>query len=369
MHSEILKKFRTFLLDWYHINKRNLPWRHVDDPYKIWVSEIILQQTTVEQGRSYYLRFVETYKTVFELAAAKEQDVLKLWQGLGYYSRARNMHKAAQNIVKDYKGIFPNTYNDIIKLKGIGPYTAAAILSFAFNQPYPVMDGNVIRVVSRLFGVEKPVDTVPGVKTLKEKLTLIFDTENPADFNQAIMEFGATHCRQSNPLCESCFAQSYCIGFQNKIVTLLPVKSKRVATRQRHFIYFVPLIKSDNALFTFIKKRGEKDIWQGLYDFILFENSEPFTPKEFFKSAGFKSFFTDNGLAFKTIPRNMFVSLPVSHKLTHQTINTHFIVATTHDFETPSGCIKVSLNELNNYPLPKLVENFIKKINLDLFLS
>ena len=199
MYPKIVKQFRTSLLEWYHVNKRNLPWRNIDDPYKIWVSEIILQQTTVEQGRSYYLNFIETFKTVFELAAAQEQEVLKLWQGLGYYSRARNMHHAAQTIVNEYDGVFPNAYNDLIKLKGIGPYTAAAISSFAFNQPYPVMDGNVIRVVSRLFGIEEPVDTTLGLKDLRENLNLIFDTENPADFNQAIMEFGVTHCKQSNP--------------------------------------------------------------------------------------------------------------------------------------------------------------------------
>ena len=227
MLPQIFKQFRSSLLDWYQINRRNLPWRHINDPYKIWVSEIILQQTTVEQGLSYYLNFIDTFKTVFELAAAPEQDVLKIWQGLGYYSRARNMHHAAQTVVNEFNGNVPDTYSDIIKLKGIGHYTAAAILSFAFNQPYPVLDGNVIRVVSRLFGIEEPVDIAKGFNTVKENLNLIFDIKNPADFNQAMMEFGATYCRQRNPFCENCFARSYCVGLQNNIASLLPVKSKR----------------------------------------------------------------------------------------------------------------------------------------------
>lgn len=360
MNTPTVKTFRTSLLDWYHINKRNLPWRNIDDPYKIWVSEIILQQTTVEQGRSYYLNFIETFKTVFELAAAPEQDVLKLWQGLGYYSRARNMHHAAQSIVNEYDGIFPNTYNDIIKLKGIGPYTAAAISSFAFNLPYPVMDGNVIRVVSRLFGVEDPVDTALGQKALKEKLNLIFDNTNPADFNQAIMEFGATHCKQSNPLCDGCFAQSYCAGYRNNIVPLLPVKSKRVTTRQRYFMYFVPFIKIKGTFYTFIKKRTEKDIWQNLYDFILFESPSAINPKTFFESELFNNFSKAHNLSFKSSIKTNFISPLIIHKLTHQTINTHFITAQTPDFEMPVPFLKVKIQELNNFPLPKLVENFLK---------
>ena len=360
MHYNILKQLRSSLLDWYHINRRNLPWRHVQDPYKIWVSEIILQQTTVDQGLAYYLRFIETFKTVFELAAAPEQDVLKLWQGLGYYSRARNMHHAAQDIVNNYNGIFPDTYKDIIKLKGIGPYTAAAILSFAYNQPYPVLDGNVIRVVSRLFGTEAPVDTALGLNTLKENLNLIFDTQNPADFNQAIMEYGATHCRQRNPVCDTCFASSYCVGFQNNIATLLPVKSKSIVVKQRYFVYFVPLIDKEGMTFTYLKKREARDIWHNLYDFILFEKDTPFDPHSFFKSDLFSDFIKTYNIPFKKNQKQIFVSPLVVHKLTHQTINAYFIEVQTPDFELPSAFQKVNINDLNNYPLPKLVENFVR---------
>ena len=360
MHPKTSKQFQQSLLDWYHINKRDLPWRHVNDPYKIWVSEIILQQTTVEQGLSYYHKFTDTFETVFELAAAPEQEVLKIWQGLGYYSRARNMHHAAQTVVNNYNGIFPNTHSDILKLKGIGPYTAAAILSFAYNQPYPVLDGNVIRAVSRLFGIETPVDTTTGLKALKENLNLIFDTHNPADFNQAIMEFGATHCRQRNPLCKSCFASPYCKALQNNIVNLLPVKSKSIAVRHRYFMYFVPLINIDGVTYTYLNKREARDIWQNLYDFMLFENETPLNPENFFKSDLFVDFAKTHGLPFKTPMKAAFISPPVAHKLTHQTINTHFIAAETVDFEMPSNYLKVKIQDINNYPLPKLVENFIR---------
>jgi len=362
MHPKTFKQFRSSLLDWYHINRRNLPWRNIDDPYRIWVSEIILQQTTVEQGLSYYLRFIETFKTVYELAAAPEQDVLKLWQGLGYYSRARNMHHAAQTVVNSFEGRFPDNHSDIIKLKGIGPYTAAAILSFAFNKPYPVLDGNVIRVVSRLFGIEDPVDSSKGLNQVKESLNLLFDTQNPADFNQAIMEFGATHCRQRNPLCEECLAKPYCVGFQNNIVSLLPVKSKSIAVRQRYFIYYVPLMSKDGNTYTFLKKRTGKDIWQNMYDFILFEKETPFNPESFFKSDSYKDFVTHHNLPFKAPQKTIFISPPVVHKLTHQTINTFFIIAQTPDFVMPSAFQKVKTNELNTFPLPKLVENFIEKL-------
>lgn len=361
MQSPIRSKFLTSLHSWYEENKRSLPWRDTKDPYKIWVSEIILQQTTVEQGTAYYHRFTESFKTVFELAAAEEQDVLKLWQGLGYYSRARNMHKTALTIVNNYNGVFPDTHNDILKLKGIGPYTAAAILSFAFNQPYPVLDGNVMRVISRLFGIEEPVDISKGLNAVKENLNLIFDPEHPADFNQAIMEFGAIFCRQRNPFCDNCFAKQYCKGFQNNIVSLLPVKSKKTATRQRYFMYFVPLISAGDAFFTYIKRREGKDIWQNLYDFILFESDIPLHPKLFIKSNLFVDFTKTHNLSFKPKLKDIFISPPIAHKLTHQTINAHFIVVRTPHFEMPSGFVVVKIDELNNYPLPKLVENFVEK--------
>ncbi|MDD3877525.1 MAG: A/G-specific adenine glycosylase [Bacteroidales bacterium] len=354
----MFKGFQKDLHEWFDENKRNLPWRHTSDPYIIWISEVILQQTTVDQGLDYFNRFVDNFKNVFELAAAKEQDVLKLWQGLGYYSRARNMYQTAGIIVREYKGVFPENHEQLIRLKGIGPYTAAAILSFAFNKPYPVVDGNVMRVVSRLFGITEPINTTLGIKAIKEKTHLIFDKKNPAAFNQAIMEFGALHCKVTNPLCDDCFAKKTCISFNQKIQNLLPVKTPKNINRQRFFLYVIPLIRKESEVYTFIKKRDKKDIWYNLYDFILFESDNEIKPHKIFKTNDFLNTFKSN-LNKKNIIHTSKTNI---HKLTHQTINTNFIVLETPDFELDSPYIKIKFSEINNYPVPKLIENIVTKL-------
>jgi len=351
--------FRAALLDWYHKNKRDLPWRQTTEPYKIWISEIILQQTTVEQGRSYYLRFIDKYEDIFALANATERDVLKLWQGLGYYTRARNMHKTAQLITNEYGGKFPEAYSQLLKLKGIGPYTAAAMASFCFNKPHPVSDGNVIRVISRLFSVEKQVNTTDGLNEINSYVQQLFDTENPAAYNQAIMEFGAMLCKVRNPLCNMCFASAYCIAFKKEIQNTLPLKLSKKAAINRFFIYIIPLINIKGEIYTYIKKRTEKDIWHNLYEFILFETKSLTQASEYCKDIIFKRFLKENNIKMKGTQIALISDL-IMHKLTHQTIQGQFIICKMPDFKISDAYLKIKFNRLNDYPLPKLIERFIE---------
>ena len=266
----MIMNFGSIIIRWYNKNKRDLPWRETRNPYLIWLSEIILQQTRVEQGLSYYLRFAEKYPTVKSLAASKEDDVLKLWQGLGYYSRARNLHQTAKRIVDEFSGKFPTDYSSILSLKGIGDYTAAAIASFAYDQKYPVVDGNVFRLLSRHFEMKTPIDTSAGKKEFTEMADGLMMNYPPAIFNQAIMEFGAKVCRPANPDCLKCPLNATCFSFKNKTVHLFPIKKNKTKTKKRYFNYIV--IGDKNKFF--IKKRIEKDIWQGLYDFPLIETKK-----------------------------------------------------------------------------------------------
>jgi A/G-specific adenine glycosylase len=256
------------LMDWYRKNQRDLPWRRTNDPYAIWLSEVILQQTRVEQGMPYWLRFMEDFPTVTDLADADEREVLRLWQGLGYYSRARNLHAAAKVIRDDYQGVFPNKYEQIRALKGIGDYTAAAIGSIAFNLPYAVVDGNVYRFLSRIFAISTPIDSTNGKKEFSVLANELIDKSNPGMFNQAMMEFGAMLCKPSNPDCSICPFNQYCQSYAVNAVSEYPVKSKKIKTRNRYFDF---LILSDEKN-TILQKREEKDIWQGLYQFPLIES-------------------------------------------------------------------------------------------------
>lgn len=353
--------FRKALLSWYEAHKRPLPWRHITDPYMIWVSEIILQQTTVDQGMPYYQHFAEAFPTVQALAAADEQEVLKLWQGLGYYSRARNMHKTAREIVEKYGGVFPDNYNAVIKLNGIGPYTAAAILSFAYGQPYPVADGNVMRVVSRLFAIEEAVNSSAGVKAVNSKVQELFDAENPGTFNQAMMEFGALHCRKHNPLCESCFANTYCEAFRKNIQQWLPVKQPPRKPTIRHFVYLVPVIEINGMPHTYLKKRTVKDIWHNLYDFPLFETTCIYTTESFIRSRIFKTFLKENKLKRKNISLLPF-SKNITHKLTHRTIEALFIPIHLPALNLTAPYVCVPFGLIDQFPLPKLVENYLKTV-------
>ncbi len=262
--------FANNLLLWYEHNKRELPWRSSADPYKIWLSEIILQQTRVKQGLPYFEKFVETFPTVGDLARADEQSVLRLWQGLGYYSRAKNLHACAKIILTKFNGVFPDNFEELLSLRGVGKYTAAAIASFAFDEKVAVVDGNVYRVLSRVFGLEDDIAGGTGQKKFQQFANEILPAKNTATYNQAIMEFGALQCVPANPRCEACPNSSFCIAYKFSLQHKLPVKSKKLKIKIRHLNYFV--IRSQGKIL--MKKRIQKDIWSGLYDFHLVESEK-----------------------------------------------------------------------------------------------
>ncbi|MDD4361144.1 MAG: A/G-specific adenine glycosylase [Bacteroidales bacterium] len=264
------KRISLILAEWYELHKRDLPWRKTRDPYKIWLSEIILQQTRVEQGLSYYLRFIASFPDIFSFARAGEDEVLKLWQGLGYYSRARNMHKTADELVSVYKGVFPKDYHVLLQLKGIGPYTAAAIASFAYDQAYPVVDGNVIRVLSRIFNIDLPIYSSRAGTLFNELAGALLDRDNPARHNQAIMEFGALQCKPGLPDCSVCPMGELCLACSLGVVYKRPVRKPAVSRKKRCFNY---LCLSDGR-YTWLQQRKNKDIWQNLWEFPLYETSE-----------------------------------------------------------------------------------------------
>lgn len=263
------KQFASKIIAWYNNHHRSLPWRETKDPYKIWLSEIILQQTRVAQGLPYYEKFVTTFPTVTALAKASEQQVLRLWQGLGYYSRARNLHACAKKVVTEYHGKFPDSAEGLQKLPGIGPYTAAAIASFAFRESVAVVDGNVFRVLARIFGMDSDIASPMGKKFFTEKANALLDVDQPDVFNQAMMEFGAIHCLPQNPLCTDCIFSKTCIANGQGLQKLLPVKEKKAKVRTRYFYYFV--IHHQKKIL--MRKREGKDIWKGLYDFYLVETN------------------------------------------------------------------------------------------------
>lgn len=262
--------FAIPLIEWYHHNHRPLPWRETSDPYKIWLSEIILQQTRVAQGMPYYHRFVERYPTVYELASASETEVLRTWQGLGYYSRARNLHACARLVVDQYHGKFPNNYQDLLKLPGIGPYTAAAIASIAFQEAVPVTDGNVFRVLARIFGIETPINSTQGKQVFNQLAQRLISKTAPDIYNQAIMEFGAIQCTPAKPLCANCIFQLDCLAFRTSQQEKFPIKQPTVKVKQRFFHYLV--IQVGDHLLMKLRKKG--DIWEGLYDFYLVEDNQ-----------------------------------------------------------------------------------------------
>jgi len=342
----------SVLIGWYNKNKRDLPWRYTRNPYLIWLSEIILQQTRIEQGLSYYIKFAENYPDVVSLANAKEDDVLKMWQGLGYYSRARNLHAAAKQITGEFDGKFPSDYDSIRLLKGVGDYTAAAIASFAFDLKYPVVDGNVFRFLSRYFGIETPIDTSAGKKQFTEIAGELLKDAPPAIFNQAIMEFGARQCKPSNPDCGNCPLHSSCFAVENKAVTLFPVKKNKTKTRNRFFNYLV-IHQKDSV---YIKKRSAKDIWIGLHDFPLIETKKRMKESTILQSSEWKETFS--GRKTKLIS----VSSEYKHVLSHQLIYAKFFEVAIDQMNEPAPeWKKVKRNSINKYAVPKLIENYLKE--------
>lgn len=340
--------FSQTIIRWYNKNKRDLPWRHTKNPYKIWLSEIILQQTRVNQGLPYYTTFVKKFPTLHHLAKAKEDAVMKTWQGLGYYSRARNLHHTAKFIIKNLKGKFPNEYEEIKKLKGVGEYTAGAIASFAFNKPHPVVDGNVFRVLSRFLGKKTPVDSAKGKKEFISEATLFLDKKNPGLFNQAIMEFGALQCVPQNPDCRKCPLKKHCKAYLENLTDILPVKSKKTKIRTRYFNYLI-FRKKGRIL---IRKRTANDIWKGLYDFPMIETKKEI---ENGRMAGWKSGRKKCVASYK-------------HILSHQVIFARFweVTPTEKKIISLNGTQNSSIcymheNQLNKFAFPRLIERYLEE--------
>jgi len=339
---------------WYLANKRELPWRDISDPYLIWISEIILQQTRVNQGMSYYLRFIERFPTVADLALSDEDEVLKYWQGLGYYSRARNLHKAARQVMTDFGGIFPFEHADVLKLAGVGDYTAAAICSFAYDQPFAVVDGNVYRVLSRLFGIETPIDSGTGKKEFAGLAQELISKSDPGIHNQSIMEFGALQCVPVSPDCAACPLQLNCRAYELSIVDKLPIKSKKTKVTNRYFNYFFIELGGK----TYLQKRIAKDVWQNLFEFPLVEADSLLTVEELMETDGFKNLFS--GIGEVEVVK---ISNPMKHILSHRVIYAQFVtVKITGENAVLSKLIKVSLGEIDQFAVSRLMELFLEDI-------
>ena len=344
-------KFSNTLIYWYLQNKRALPWRKSKHPYFIWLSEIMLQQTRVAQGLAYYLKFTEEFPTVFDLAKAEESTVLKMWQGLGYYSRARNLHFSAKYIANELNGEFPSTYKEIIKLKGVGDYTASAIASICFNEPTAVVDGNVYRVLSRYFGIATPINSSAGIKEFKALAQSLLDTKQPGTYNQALMDFGAMHCKPQNPLCDTCPFANSCVALEKKLTKELPVKEKKIKITKRYFNFLV--IKTDDHN-TILKERKGKGIWQGLYQFPLIETKNISNQREIVASEEFQNLFP----AKTTL--SLFNKKEIIHKLSHQHLYTQFWIVETSSLKEAS----ISWENIEDYPVPILIANFLKEYRL-----
>lgn len=341
--------FTEKLMDWNRrSNNRSMPWKGEKDPYKIWLSEIILQQTRVEQGLKYYEKFITVFPTVRQLALAPDEEVYKLWEGLGYYSRCKNLLQTARTIYHDFQGVFPVAYSDIIKLKGVGVYTAAAISSFAFDQTHAVVDGNVQRVISRYFGITTPVDTVKGKSLFQQLAYELLDKVHPGVYNQAIMDFGATICKPQNPLCHQCIQQTECVASSNGFIDILPVKEKSLKKKKRWLYYFLVEINEK----VYIRKRVEKDIWQNLHEFVLLESSTP-VEISFQEHFFLNRLFPSGGYQISRISRLY------KQQLTHQHIEGKFIVVRAAGELPLPDYILVEKNRLKHYAFPKFIKQFL----------
>ena len=356
--SNLWSTYAPKLQEWSHAHPRPLPWKGIRDPYRIWLSEVLLQQTRVEQGLPYFERFVRAYPTIADLAAAPQEDIYKLWEGLGYYARARNMHAAAKSVMEEHNGTFPATYEAIRTLKGVGDYTAAAIASFAYDLPHAVLDGNVYRVLSRWFGIGTPIDSTEGKQEFSRLAEAILDKNNPAAHNQAMMDFGATWCTPKNPHCARCPFQDQCVAWQEGRVAELPVKAKKLVKKERFFAYIV-VRKGDS---TFLQQRLEKDIWQNLWTFPALEPEE--LP-------------TTLGEARALLPPEwneipiVSLSKPFKQTLTHRLVQVVFVVVDWHESLTPflTNTQPVSwAKAAPELPVPRIVEWYWNERN-QLFIA
>ena len=343
--------FTVLLMDWNRLsNTRSMPWKGEKDPYRIWLSEIILQQTRVQQGLKYYEKFITFFPAVRNLALASDEEVYKLWEGLGYYSRCKNLLETARIIYFEFGGVFPTSYQEIIKLKGIGAYTAAAISSFAYDELQAVVDGNVQRVISRYFGITTPVDSNKG-KSFYQRLAFeLLDKDNPGVYNQAIMDFGATVCKPQNPLCPECVQRYDCIAFNKGFVNLLPVKEKSPEKKKRWLYYF--LIEVDDRIY--IRKRTGKDIWENLHEFVLFESAGPIG-ESFQKHVFLKNLFHNHSYEIDR------VSKLYKQQLTHQHIHGQFIILRATKELATQDYMLVEKKSLHEYAFPKFINQFLSE--------
>jgi A/G-specific adenine glycosylase len=339
------------LQHWYAEHKRDLPWRKTVSPYHIWLSEIILQQTRVAQGLDFYMKFLERYPRIEDLANASLDDVLKLWQGLGYYTRARNLHQTAKLIASEMKGVFPRNFHDLLQLKGIGQYTAAAIASIAYREPVAVVDGNAFRVLSRFFGIELPFGTLRGKQAIDLLATEILDKANPDVHNQAIMELGALVCLPRNPLCGVCPLAADCMALKSGKTDLLPVKDGKKPPRDRYFNYLFLVNKGT----TWLKKRSSHDIWHSLYEFPLIESSGRVIPEELFRT---KEWHDMMGM---TTAELIGPVMYYKHQLTHQTLHCSFYHMTISEFPANDerALLKIGISDLDSFAVPRLIEKYL----------
>lgn len=347
--------FINGLMAWYALHKRPLPWRAHLDPYKIWLSEIILQQTRVVQGLPYYERFISAYPTVYDLAQASLEEVLHLWQGLGYYRRAHNLHACSKHVVSHLDGRFPTTYKELLKLPGIGPYTAAAIASIAFNEAVAVVDGNVYRVLARLFGIEEDIASTQGKKAFQELASALLPDQHAGSYNQALMEFGALHCTPQQPKCRVCPFQKECIAYGEGSQKRLPIKKRLVKVKQRYLHYL--LIHEEGHLY--VRQRRGQDIWQGLYDFYLIEQEEGLTKLDHLKD-GLIPYIKHHGLKVHASHS------VIEHQLTHQRLHicffhlyaTPLFLAAVTPFLEAKAMERCAYNALSTLPFPRAMHRF-----------
>jgi A/G-specific adenine glycosylase len=338
------------IIAWYRVNKRDLPWRDTVNPYLVWLSEIILQQTRVNQGLPYFLRFTEKFPTVFDLANAQQDDVMLLWQGLGYYSRARNLHTTAKYVAYELNGKFPNSHQGLLQLKGVGDYTAAAIASFCYNEPVPVVDGNVYRVLSRVFDIETPIDSTEGKKYFKALAQKLIDKTNPGEYNQAIMEFGAVQCTPGQPNCTLCPLQNGCVAFYKKKVNQLPKKEKKTKIKERYLHFFL-ITDGENFL---IEKRQANDIWKNLYQLPLLETEEAtLSEAEIMEKATQELAQDINTVSFQG---------EFKHVLSHRILKVFFWKIDVKKLQKPTNNrLLVALNDRVLYSMPRIITKFFEQ--------
>jgi A/G-specific adenine glycosylase len=336
------------LLQWYQLNKRDLPWRDCNDPYKIWLSEIILQQTRVQQGMPWYLSFISAFPTIHDLAQSSEEKVLKLWQGLGYYSRARNLHATAKIIARNLKGQFPDEPEELLKLKGVGPYTAAAIASFAFGKPVIALDGNLLRVGSRIFGIESPIDENVTRKQIESEFLRVMPRKKSGEFNQSLMDLGAEICTPTTPACSDCPVAIYCSARRENKVEQLPKKKSKTAVKQVHIYYFV--LRSNKGIL--LRHRTQDGIWKNMYDFPAVESDEPLTPMPFPPLSGFQ--------APESPPEYLGT---ITHALSHRKINASFYLWKSSGFKPEESFFWKSRSRCNDLPLPRLIEKALHQFS------